>query len=212
MANSKNILQVEQGAKNFTTKVTERYFLPLTIVLLAASAASIYLIFGKTYQSFRSGQDSLKVKEAELALSDARRQLVRLQKHAAELESIPAVERERMEIVLPTGPNELETLVQLEAFMNNLNLPLGKFSFAAGSQPSGNVAAKSVSSNQDADFIAAKTLSDAVNISFKANEYESLKKVLAVVQQNLRLLDIESFIYNSTDGSASLKITTRHLP
>lgn len=212
MVNSKNILK-QQEAKNFSAKIVQRYFFPTAILLLAASVASIYLIFGKTYQSFRSGRDSLKVKEMELALSDAKQQLARLQRHAVELESIPKAERERMNIVLPTGPNELETLIQLDAFMKELNLPASNFRFSAGrTQVVKNDAGVGNAPGSDAYLIMSQTVSDGVDISFKATDYDLLKKVTAVIEKNLRLLDIESLTYNSAGGDINIRMTTRHLP
>src|SRR3989338_1449448 len=144
MANSKNILRKDilrqdivqaKAAKNISAKIIEHFFVPSAILLLAVAVAAFYLIFGKTYQAFRSGQGSVNVAIAELGLDDARSRLAIRKQHAAELETIPAANRERMARVLPTGPNELETLVQIESFVKeDLNLESMTFTLSVGGQ------------------------------------------------------------------------------
>lgn len=218
MVNSKNILNTKitlkapPNAKKITAKIAERFFFPLAFLLLASSVAAIYLVFGKTYQSFRSGQDSLKVKEAELAKGDAERRLAVMQRHAAELESIPAAELERMAIVLPQGSNELETLIQLESFVRSLNLSLGDLQFSAGGIAAPKSGAAGSQGDADTDLIKSKVALDKADISFKASDYSSLKQIVSAIEKNLRLLDIDSLTYSAENGEVSANMTTYHLP
>ncbi|OGL87263.1 hypothetical protein A3I40_03820 [Candidatus Uhrbacteria bacterium RIFCSPLOWO2_02_FULL_48_12] len=227
MANSKNILRKDilrqdivqaKAAKNISAKIIEHFFVPSAILLLAVAVAAFYLIFGKTYQAFRSGQGSVNVAIAELGLTDARSRLAIRKQHAAELETIPAANRERMARVLPTGPNELETLVQIESFVKeDLNLESMTFTLSVGGQAAGKTEAKGEAAaagaaEANAARLAMETVSDKVNMSFKVIDYESLKKAVLAIEKNLRLLDINSITYNPESGDVSLNITTRHLP
>lgn len=211
MANSKTIFKTTESRQKIMAKTIERFFFPLAFLLLAASVAAIYLIFGKTYQSFRSGQDSLKAKEAELAVDDARQRLAVMQKHVTELESIPEEERERMAIVLPAGSNQLETLIQLESFAKNVDLFVSDFHFTEGSQVGEKGKSENGEKDSDTALISSKTISDKVTLSFKVSNYESLKKIMAAIQSNLRLLDIDSLAF-SVSGDVSISMTTHHLP
>lgn len=220
MANSKNILRKDilrqdivpaKVTKNIGVKIIEHFFMPSAILLLAVAVAAFYLIFGKTYQAFRSGQGSVNVVIAELDLESARSRLAIRKQHAAELGIIPEADRERMARVLPNGPNELETLVQIESFIReDLNLESMIFSLSVGSQSVGKGGVEAA--NSSASLIATETVSDKVSMSFKVADYEALKKAVLIIEKNLRLLDINSITYNPESGDVSLNIATRHLP
>lgn len=229
MANSKNILRKDilrqdivpaKVTKNIGAKIIEHFFIPSAIVLLAVAVAAFYLIFGQTYQAFRSGQGSVNAAIAEAGLEDARHRLAVRKQHAAELETFPAADRERMARVLPTGPNELETLVQIESFTkDDLNLESMTFTLSIGGKtevraedkneetPAKGAVVKSAETGS-----AVGTISDRVNMSFKVVDYEQLKKAILAIEKNLRLLDVNSVTYNPESGDVSLGITTRHLP
>lgn len=218
MATSKNILRKDilrqdivqaKVAKNIGAKIIEHFFVPSAILLLAVAVVAFYLIFGKTYQAFRSGKGSVNVAIAELDLENVRSRLAIRKQHAADLETVPAANRERMARVLPTGQNELETLVQIESFVKeDLNLESMIFTLSVGGQAAANAPA----ADSNAPRPTTETVADKVSMSFKVVDYEALKKAVLAIEKNLRLLDIDSITYNPESGDVSLNITTRHLP
>ena len=85
-------------------KITEHYFLPATILLLAGSAVSFYAIFGTTYQAFHAGRGSVDVTGAALKVEDADKRLTELKKRTSEIENISEADRQKIALVLPFGP------------------------------------------------------------------------------------------------------------
>ena len=213
MAVSKNNLK-PAAAKKFAVKMVERFFIPLVVLLLAASIFSFYFIFGRTYRDFRSGKvaDSANTAVMQMAIRDNQQRLQVLQSHAAELKAIPEEDGKRMSIVLPDGPNQLETLIQLEAFIRSLKLPLDAFNFTVGAQAAAKNAAPDAGASGDAELISSLTAADRITITVNEAEYDNLKKIISAIERNLRLLDIESLNFEAESGEVNMSITTRHLP
>lgn len=198
-------------AQSSWTKITEHYFLPAIILLLAASAVSFYAIFGTTYQAFRAGRGSVDVTAAALKVDDADKRLSELKKRTAEIENISKTDLQRIDLVLPSGPSRLETLVHLEALTGDMAVDVKNFSFAPGAAVAGSVV-ESETADDDAKLIAAATVADSVSISFSVVDYEDLKRAVAVLQQNMRLMDINSLTYDPKSGEVAVTLTAYHLP
>jgi len=184
--------------------IVDRYFLVFAGLLLAGSVLAWYEIFWVAYQDLASGRGSVNLVAAQTEVRDKRLRLVEMQQHADQVQGITEADRQRLAIALPSGPDEPELLVQLEALFREAGVALKKMSIS----PGGTTAA--VGTDQATSL--PPTVPEGAEASFSVADYGMLKSTLQMVSQNLRLFEVSQLSYDPTTGAVTMTLTTRRLP
>jgi len=186
----KTSLREGGGAKELVVKYYHLVLLFLLIVGVAVVAALLYSIYRADIRPLRA---DINIKNVDLLSRQA--DLEKLKSMKVDYESLEAA-GQRIVDILPAEKDISSLILQLEniALKNNL-----KFTAL-------NIADKqSGAASNIAKVDKYKKISLSVNLS--GGNYFTLKDYLFDIEQNLRLLDIESINYNPETASYSLGMT-----
>jgi Tfp pilus assembly protein PilO len=168
----------------------------LLILLLVIALISVWQFFvSPIFDSIDILKKEIVSKEKEIASKEA--DIKKMKSFEAQLEDLNE-ERERMEIALPSKPNIEELMIEFEALvtkkggmaLNSINITPIK---------------RSISSNQ-------KLLEDnkIQYITIKLNvqgSYDALKRVLILIQKDLRLMDVQKITFSARPKEKSEELS-----
>lgn len=158
--------------------------------------ASYFLYFKSEIAKLRAGGefDSLKhVAELEVRT----RSLNNLKQAVGFLNSINKLDREKVDRMLPSSPDEPALIVALQTIARDSGLVLLSIDTKLGGESKGS---------------ADKNLKTVdVTLSIGGGDYAGLKTFLENVERNLRLSDVESFAYNPGSSAYSVRLRAYYL-
>lgn len=179
--------------------LTGRLFYVVCALMISVALLIFYFGFWVVWQATTAGESewSTSAMAATNAEAEARLNIMKL--HDQLLKSVPASDLERMEIALPTGPAIPELLVQMEGL--SLESSMVDSSFTIETTKTGK-----------ATTPQNGPITTTASFQFNASTYDELKKVIAIMQKNLRLMDISGVNYDPSNGSVRVDLVMYYLP
>lgn len=198
--------------KRLTTVFLFRYFRVLiaVLVLFLLFLGNNYVIKPKRVDIAKSQKDAIEDREEEK--EKLLKYLEDLKKYRLEYEKIPLVSREKIKKFLPDEANKQGLFLEIENIFKDYDIAPGSISISekepAPAQSSrSKVAPQKASTGLSGDI---GVLDISVDLG-EGIDYEKMKEILAVIENNLRLMDFESMNFSNATGVMQLNIKTYYL-
>lgn len=202
--------------KNRILSFVTKYFMYILGTLVALLLfMSVYFILLPKYRQI-SDEGFLDYEQKKQTLQTKKDELSDLQKLKKDLEQITSVEKERLSKILPTAKELPDIFLQMESLAKESGLKVSRVTIKDASTKQSTTG----SSDSGAKSEAAKLLSGiqtiTVSLSVEGDTtYESLKILLDNIENNMRIIDLDSLSFVPTleqeEGSFSLNLNTYYL-
>lgn len=161
---------------------------------IASSLLSFYIIFWLPYYSFY-GPGGAVVK-ARNEVESLAAKIVVAEKHAAQVNAIPETERERIALAIPKqNQGDQELIVIIESLAKEAGiLSVDEIKFVDDQ----------IKSQSGLNNSMVKTHLAQINVT--VSDYEGLKRFVVALESSLRIMEVESLVYDSANESAILTI------
>ncbi len=197
--------------KNNINIFLDRYFGAIAII-----TAVIVLVLGNlllVWPKYKQIINDIESAEKKESLDYAKRQkyLNQLKELKSEYQKISQDDIKKIEIMLPQENNKEELLAQMENLIskNGFLLTDLRVEDVAAKQESSAGAAKGQSAGDKGLIVqAAKPGLNKVkiNINVVGTDYEGLKRLLGVIENNLRLMDVTNLFFDPEGRKSSLEM------
>ncbi len=193
-----------------------RYFSFVAIVLFLA-------IIGAGYAYLLKPKYDFIVKKNEIDIENKKRNIEEVKKYISELEEFndfySNIGKENIDIVnriLPKKEREEEYFVFFNALAEKAKLQLNKVVVGGDTEGSKKGSSRVVikgEQNETEEKERAESGAGKTNVTIELNgiNYAKLKKLLQIIENNSRLMDVESLQFNLEGGVASMDITLYYL-
>ncbi len=196
--------------KNSINIFLNRYF---SVVALAAAIVilvlgGLFLIFPK----YKQIDNNIKLADKKESLNYAKRQkyLSQLKELKAEYQKINQDDIKKIKIMLPKTNNREELLAEIEKMILKNGFLLTNLRVEDVDAKQKNIAGaakKNNKNNKNLVKTAAISINKVkINMNVIGTDYGGLKKLLGVVENNLRLMDIVNLSFNPGDKTTSLEV------
>lgn len=209
----KRIISVQ--VKNKINIFLYKYFNLVVLCIVVIILTFGYLSFIKPkYDQINNEYKTASVEEDSKYL-ERKKYLKQLEDLKQEYQEISVVDIEKIKIMLPEEDNHEELFAQFEDIILKNGLLLTSLSISevesklvdTKALKEENDSAEDSSSNEG--ILEIKTI--LVSLSFLGTDYEGLKNILSILENNLRLFDINSLSFNPGGNSTSLELYTYFL-
>lgn len=188
---------IEKDAKNWFAVLLEENFISLLVVIG-------FLIFGSAYLAYFNGEMQKLKSGGEFDPARRERVLVKrtetlqkLKNSLTALNSINKTDREKINRFLPISPEEASLLATLATIVRDSGLTLLTMDTSSGFE------------SKENNLPGLKTVEVALGVG--GGDYKGIKTFLEMVEANLRLLDVESFAFNSDVSAYSFRLRAYYL-
>ncbi len=184
------------------------------IVILSFSFGYLFFIRPRYIDISESIKTYNETKKEEY--NDLNIYLSKLNKYKSAYESITDKDKERISIMLPENINQEDLFTEMESLISSMGYILTSIQISGDKGQAGksrstrsNPATVDVNQNID-DHGLIGEIRMSLNIS-GATDYDSVKKLLTNLENNLRIMDIESLGFSFEGSSVSLVVKTYYL-
>lgn len=190
-----------------------RFILGALIILLLV--LSTYLILLPKYRQI-SGEGYLDYERKQQTLEAKKKELSELQELQEELSHVTTVEIERLKRILPSSKEIPDIFLQMESLARESGLNVSRVSITeAGARQSDSSNSSTTTKNKKTSTVQASGI-QTINISLTVEgntTYDSLKILLDNIEDNMRIVDLDSLSYEKSEeeGSFSLNLATYYL-
>ncbi len=182
-------------------------YLNLAFAVIIIGAGYLYILKPKYQSTVRNIQAELDSMQADL--DDRNRYLQNLIELERAYYAIGDSDREKANGILPDEQNDEELLRKLEAIVRANGSLLSSLSVkdeVAGA----NNASKTMMAGKSAD-LQKRVGSISVELKVDSANYSVFKRLLAMIENSVRLMDVQEVDFDPGKMTASLKITTYYI-
>ena len=187
-----------------------RYFnLVVLLIIILVLGAGIFYIIKPKYQSIAQEIESTdKEKKAEYESLD--RYYIKLKRYLLAYNEIKERDRDRVEKMLPKGFEQEELFRELEAIILRKGLLLISLGISSG-KVSPSLRRNMPQAGKASEGGLADIGKVKITMEIAGVDYKSFKALLATIESNLRLFDIEQLSFSPDGKTVSLSLNTYYL-
>lgn len=141
-------------------------------------------------------------------------QLLNYKEVSADYDRISPAEADKVNEILPVGVDKPSLYVNIESIVSDAGLTLENVNITESKSPvqlKAKTKAKDLPDKSTPDQIKGELKIATINFSASGVNYSRLKNLLAIIEKNLRLLDVQSLDYNPADGVVTMSLASYYL-
>ncbi|MFA5358969.1 MAG: type 4a pilus biogenesis protein PilO [Patescibacteria group bacterium] len=201
--NSNNINREAKNGKNKTNPIlffVFRNFYWITFLVVATLVILVYLFIFRSQLTADNVAKTFSYRSEIERLDSLKKKTTEIKKVLSDFDSFSQDELIRLSQILPAEKDLPNLIIQLDSLAKQSGLALSSFSISE------QVSTKKVVDAQQATGSVKELI---ISLNLKGGGYNNLKQLVSLVETNMRLMDISSFVFAPNDsGSFTLSLKT----
>ena len=186
----------------------------ITLLIFFIVIPGYFFVVKPGYAEYQTSKGLFEQSKQEL--DQKKQQLIDYAKALSEYEKIGQSEEEKIGLILPSKLDKANLYVNLESLVKSLDLTLGSIDIQAIKKKEvkkrpGQPVKESKQQLRDVFKIKDELALVQIDLGLQDVSYSKLKKLLLLLEENLRLLDVQNLIFDPAEGSLSLSIQAYYL-
>lgn len=183
----------------------------VVLLFLILLLPGYFLLINPENTKYKQNKSSALLQEQ--TLNQKMLQLQKYKKIIINYEALDPQDKQKIGEIIPIGPDEANLYINLESLaeqvraeVSSINIQLNEEKNPTSQKVPAKTPAEPVQKN-----ITGQLKSLTVNLSLTSISYNKIKQLFALIETNVRLMDIKSFVFSPSDGSLSLVLTAYYL-
>lgn len=206
-ANSKN---AQKAMRLFNLVLTSYFNAAVAIIVILVLAVAVIFFLLPKYQQVAA--EKAKVQQAQNnQYADLLSYYNKLVHYKAAYAAIRQTDKDNLNTMLPDENQHELLFTQISALIKQQGLLLTSLSITPDNSSANTKSRSTAKTSAQSDNLPAGVGSIKVNMSLSGVSYSSLLSLLSALENNMRLIDVNSIQYSPDTGVASLDATTYYV-
>ncbi|NMC51621.1 hypothetical protein GYA54_02750 [Candidatus Kuenenbacteria bacterium] len=170
-----------------------------------------FFLISPENNKYKANQTLYSAKESEF--NQKMSQIQKYKKIIMSYDAISSEDKQKVGEIIPIGPDEANLYINLESLSEQVKAKVESISIQLNEEkkpepqkiPSGSGGAQAEKN------VTRQLKSLSINFSLSNISYNKVKQLFALIENNIRLMDINSFNFTPSDGSLSVFLTAYYL-
>lgn len=179
------------------------------LIFIVILAGGYFLLLQPKFAVIKKEESAIKGKEAEI--SSLNNKIKQLEKMKNSYEEIDKIDLDKIDGILPDAPGKDKLLSEMENLILKNGLLLTALQIEEVKETKKIANSEGEESGSEKKDKLTNVGKIKINLDLTGTNYDSLKKILKAIENNLRLLDIAKIQFNPESSKTSLEVFAYYL-
>lgn len=182
----------------------------LVLVLFVILLTPGYFLFiGPERSAYQRNKSLLASQESEMEQKKSR--LLELKKTLMNYDSIGEANMEKVKEILPYDPGEADLYINLSSLVEAAGVKLENLTIDASKDKTVALNDNMLLKDKKAATASGQIRTAGIDLSVSEVNYTKVKKIFELIENNIRILDVQSFNFSPVDGLLTLSLKTYYI-